>query len=108
MHLLSQGPTQLAGPAAVPLVTGGLLPDPGSMVASMGELLVARSLKVAAVLLGAVVLNRLVRWLLRRLVRGLNTDTSSSRWSRCGPRRHVPCSPPPIRCPACAARNGPR
>jgi small-conductance mechanosensitive channel len=37
----------------------------------MGELLVARSLKVAAVLLGAVVLNRLVRWLLRRLVGGL-------------------------------------
>ena len=37
----------------------------------MGELLVARSLKVAAVVLGAVVLNRLVRWLLRRLVRGL-------------------------------------
>jgi hypothetical protein len=37
----------------------------------MGELLLARSLKVAAVVLGAVVLNRLVRWLLRRLVRGL-------------------------------------
>jgi moderate conductance mechanosensitive channel len=71
MHLLSQGPTQLAGAAALPLVAGGLLPDPGSMVASMGELLLARSLKVAAVLLGAVVLNRLVRWLLRRLVRGL-------------------------------------
>jgi moderate conductance mechanosensitive channel len=71
MHLLSQGPTQLAGPAALPLVTGGLLPDPGSMVASMGELLLARSLKVAAVVLGAVVLNRLIRWLLRRLVGGL-------------------------------------
>jgi moderate conductance mechanosensitive channel len=71
MHLLSQGPTQLAGPAALPLVAGGLLPDPGSMVASMGELLVAWSLKVAAVLLGAVVLNRLLRWLLRRLVGGL-------------------------------------
>jgi moderate conductance mechanosensitive channel len=71
MHLLSQGPTQLAGPAALPLVAGGLLPDPGSMVASMGELLVTRSLKVAAVMLGAVVLNRLVRWLLRRLVGGL-------------------------------------
>jgi hypothetical protein len=37
----------------------------------MGELLVARSLAVAAVVLGAVVLNRLVRWLLRRLVGGL-------------------------------------
>ena len=71
MHLLSQGPTQLTGPAALPLVTGGLLPDPGSMVASMGDLLLTRSLKVAAVLLGAVVLNRLVRWLLRRLVGGL-------------------------------------
>ena len=46
-------------------------PDPGSVVAGMGELLLARSLKVAAVVLGAVVLNRLVRWLLRRLVRGL-------------------------------------
>jgi hypothetical protein len=71
MHLLSQGPTQLAGPAALPLVAGGLLPDPGSMVASMGDLLLTRSLKVAAILLGAVVLNRLVRWLLRRLVGGL-------------------------------------
>src|SRR5215213_4500535 len=67
MHLLNQGPTQLAGPAALPLVAGGLLSDPGSM----GELLLARSLKVAAVVLGAVVLNRLVRWLLRRLVGGL-------------------------------------
>jgi len=71
MHLLSQGPTQLAAPAALPLVAGGLLPNPGSMVAGMGELLVTRSLKVAAVVLGAVILNRLVRWLLRRLVRGL-------------------------------------
>jgi small-conductance mechanosensitive channel len=71
MHLLSQGPTQLAAPATLPLVAGGLLSDPGSLVANMAELLVARSLKVAAVLLGAVVLNRLVRWLLRRLVGGL-------------------------------------
>jgi moderate conductance mechanosensitive channel len=71
MDLLSQGPTQLAAPAALPLVAGGLLSEPGSLVAGMGELLVARSLKVAAVVLGAVVLNRLVRWLLRRLVRGL-------------------------------------
>ena len=71
MHLLSQGPFHPSGAAALPLMAGGLLSDPGSMVASMGELLVARSLKVAAVLLGAVVLNRLVRWLLRRLVRGL-------------------------------------
>jgi hypothetical protein len=47
------------------------LVHPGSLVAGMGELLVARSLKVAAVVLGAVVLNRLVRWLLRRLVGGL-------------------------------------
>ena len=71
MHLLSQGPTQLAAPATLPLVAGGLLSDPGSLVAGMGELLVARSLKVAAVLLGAVVLNRLVRWLLRRIVGSL-------------------------------------
>jgi small-conductance mechanosensitive channel len=71
MHLLSQGPTQLAAPAALPLVAGGLLHAPGSLVASMGEPLLARSLTVAAVLLGAVVLNRLVRWLLRRLVGGL-------------------------------------
>ncbi|HEV2919779.1 MAG TPA: hypothetical protein VG673_11145 [Actinomycetota bacterium] len=74
----------------------------------MGELLLARSLKVAAVLLGAVILNRLVRWLLRRLVGGLEYRFVQNRSSRCGPRRHVPCSPPPIRCPACAARNGPR
>jgi small-conductance mechanosensitive channel len=71
MHLLSQGPTQLAAPAALPLVAGGLLSNPGGLVAGMGELLLARSLKVAAVVVGAVVLNRLVRWLLRRLVRGL-------------------------------------
>ena len=71
MHLLSQGPTQLAAPATLPLVAGGLLSDPGSLVAGMGELLLARSLKVAAVVLGAVVLNRLVRWLLRRIVGSL-------------------------------------
>jgi small conductance mechanosensitive channel len=71
MHLLSQDPTQLAAPAALPLVADGLFSDPGRLVANMGELLLARSLKVAAVLLGAVVLNRLVRWLLRRLVGGL-------------------------------------
>ena len=71
MHLLSQGPTQLAAPATLPLVAGGLLSNPGSLVANMAELLLARSLKVAAVLLGAVVLNRLVRWLLRRIVGSL-------------------------------------
>src|SRR4029450_383778 len=71
MHLLSQSPTQLAAPAAFPLAAGGLLSNPDSLVAGMGELLLARSLKVGAVLLGAVVLNRLVRWLLRRLVGGL-------------------------------------
>ena len=71
MYLLSQGPIQPSGAAALPLVADGLLSDPGGVVANMGELLVARSLKVAAVVLGAVVLNRLVRWLLRRLVRGL-------------------------------------
>jgi len=68
MHLLSQGPIPSPRAAALPLVAGGLLSDPGSWVAGMGELLVARSLKGAAVLLGAVVLNRLVRWLLRRIV----------------------------------------
>jgi len=71
MHLLSQGPTQLAAPATLPLVAGGLLSNPGSLVANMAELLLARSLKVAAVVLGAVVLNRLVRWLLRRIVGSL-------------------------------------
>ena len=71
MHLLTQDPVPLPQAAAVPLVAGGLFPDSGSVTASMGELLVTRSLKVAAVVLGAVVLNRLVRWLLRRLVRGL-------------------------------------
>ena len=66
-----QGPVPSPRAAALTLVIGGLLSDPGSLVANMAELLLARSLKVAAVLLGAVVLNRLVRWLLRRLVRGL-------------------------------------
>src|SRR4029450_2071068 len=71
MHLLSQSPTQVAAPAAFPLAAGGLLSNPGSLIAGMGELLLARSLKVAGILLGAVVLNRLVRWVLRRLVGGL-------------------------------------
>ena len=87
---------------------GGLLSDPGSVVAGMGELLLARSLKVAAVLLGAVVLNRLVRWLLRRLVRGLEHRSIQQPLESLRAKTHVPCSPPPIRCPACAARNGPR
>ena len=72
MHLLSQGPTHPSGAAALPLVAGRLLSDPGGVVASMADLLLTRSLKVAAVLLGAVILNRLVRWLLRRLVGGLD------------------------------------
>ena len=71
MHLLSQGPVHPPQATASTLVADGLLSDPGSVVAGMGELLLARSLKVAAVVLGAVVLNRLVRWLLRRLVGGL-------------------------------------
>src|SRR5215212_8130619 len=71
MHLLNQGPTQLAGPAALPLLVNALVHEQGSVAAGMGELLLTRSLKVAAVVLGAVVLNRLVRWLLRRLVGGL-------------------------------------
>src|SRR5512132_4721177 len=71
MHLLSPSPTQPPALAALTLVIGGLLSNRGSVVAGMGELLLARSLKVTAVVLGAVVLNRLVRWLLRRLVRGL-------------------------------------
>jgi moderate conductance mechanosensitive channel len=71
MHLLSQGPVHPPQATASTLAADGLLSDPGSLVASMGELLLARSLKVAAVVLGAVVLNRLVRWLLRRLVGGL-------------------------------------
>ena len=71
MHLLSQGPIHPPQATASTLVADGLLSDPGSLVASMGELLLARSLTVAAVVLGAVVLNRLVRWLLRRLVGGL-------------------------------------
>src|SRR5919112_3233649 len=71
MHLLSQGPVRPPQATASTLVADGLLSDPGSLVASMGELLVARSLKAAAVVPGAVVLNRLVRWLLRRLVGGL-------------------------------------
>src|ERR671910_352082 len=71
MHLLSQGPVRPPQATASTLVADGLLSNPGSMVASMADLLLARSLKVVAVLLGAVVLNRLVRWLLRRLVGGL-------------------------------------
>jgi small-conductance mechanosensitive channel len=71
MHLLRQGSVPSSRATALPLVTGGLLQDPGSVVASMGELLVTRSLAVVAVVLGAVVLNRLLRWLLRRLIDGM-------------------------------------
>ena len=71
MHLLSQGPVHPPQATASTLVANGLLSDPDSLLAGMGELLLARSLKVAAVVLGAVVLNRLIRWLLRRLVGGL-------------------------------------
>src|ERR687897_321381 len=70
MHQLSHA-LSAASTNPSTLLVNGLVPDPGSMFASMGELLLARSLKVVAVLLGAVVLNRLVRWLLRRLVGGL-------------------------------------
>jgi small-conductance mechanosensitive channel len=70
MHVLSHA---LSAASINPstLLVNGLVHEQGSVAASMGELLVTRSLKVAAVVLGAVILNRLVRWLLRRLVRGL-------------------------------------
>jgi moderate conductance mechanosensitive channel len=71
MHLLTQGPVPPPQAVALTLAAGGLLHNQGSLVASVGDLLLTRSLKVAAVVLGAVVVNRLVRWLLRRLVRGL-------------------------------------
>jgi hypothetical protein len=58
MHLLSQGPVHPPQATASTLVADGLLPDPASLVANMGELLLARSLKVAAVVLGAVVTAR--------------------------------------------------
>jgi small-conductance mechanosensitive channel len=70
MHVLSHA----LSPASInpsTLLVNALVHEQGSVAAGMGELLVTRSLKVAAVVLGAVILNRLVRWLLRRLVRGL-------------------------------------
>jgi small-conductance mechanosensitive channel len=70
MHVLSHA---LSAASINPstLLVNALVHEQGSVAAGMGELLVTRSLKVAAVVLGAVILNRLVRWLLRRLVRGL-------------------------------------
>ena len=70
MHVLSHA---LSAASINPstLLVNALVHEQGSVAAGMGELMVTRSLKVAAVVLGAVILNRLVRWLLRRLVRGL-------------------------------------
>jgi small-conductance mechanosensitive channel len=70
MYLLSHA-LSAASPNPSTLLVNGLVHEQGSVVASMGELLVTRSLAVVAVVLGAVVLNRLLRWLLRRLVSGL-------------------------------------
>jgi small-conductance mechanosensitive channel len=70
MYLLSHA-LSAASPNPSTLLVKGLVHEQGSVVASMGELLVTRSLAVAAVVLGAVVLNRLLRWLLRRLIDGL-------------------------------------
>jgi moderate conductance mechanosensitive channel len=43
----------------------------GTLPARIGELLLARTMKVAAVLLVAFVADRLTRWVVRRIVRGL-------------------------------------
>jgi hypothetical protein len=67
--------------------------------AHLGEVLLTRSLKVAAVLLVAFALDRLARWMVRRLVRGLQQQQVQQRlasiraktprvlrgWGRCWP-----------------------
>jgi moderate conductance mechanosensitive channel len=47
--------------------------------AHLGEVLLTRSLKVAAILLVAVVLERLARWMVRRVVRGLQQQQVQQR-----------------------------
>ena len=108
MHLLSKAAFVAPSSRFDPRDRRVALRRPGQRGCRHGRELLAWSLKVAAVVLGAVVLNRLVRWLLRRLVRGLEHRYIQQPLESPGPRHHVPCSLPPIRCPACAARNGPR
>jgi hypothetical protein len=53
------------------LASGVPLGATGEVPTRVGELLLARSLKVAAVLLVAFVVDRVARWTVRRIVRGL-------------------------------------
>src|SRR5215213_2987504 len=57
MHLLSQGPTQLTAPAALPLVAGGLLPNlRRSQRAEMIGAAVANVASVAIWLIAAIMM----------------------------------------------------
>jgi small-conductance mechanosensitive channel len=75
-------PAGLLGPPgdAIPtLMSGGLLGAQGDLPGRIGELLLARSLKVAAVLLVAFVADRVARWTVRRIVRSLQQQEVQQR-----------------------------
>ena len=61
------------------LMSGGPFGAPGDLPARIGELLLTRSLKVAAVLLVAFTADRLARWTVRRIVRGLQRQPVQQR-----------------------------
>ena len=60
-------------------MSGGPLGAQEDLPARLGELLLARSLKVAAVLLVAFVVDRVARWTVRRIVRGLQQQQVQQR-----------------------------
>jgi hypothetical protein len=72
----------------------------------LGEVLLTRSLKAAAVLLVAFGLDRLARWMVRRLVRSLQQQQVQQRLASIRARTPRPCAAPSPS-PACAAPSAP-
>jgi small-conductance mechanosensitive channel len=78
-------PALLAGLLRAPqgttpaLISAGPPGAQGGLPARIGELLLTRSLKVAAVLLVAFAADRLARWTVRRIVRGLQREPIQQR-----------------------------
>jgi hypothetical protein len=72
----------------------------------LGEMLLTRSPKVAAVLVVAFALNRLARWMVRRLVRSLQRQQVQQRLASIRAKTPGPCTAPSPS-PACAAPSAP-
>jgi hypothetical protein len=88
-------------------MSGRPLGAQGDLPGSIGELLLARSLKVAAVLLVGFVADRVARWTVRRIVRGLQQQQVQQRLQSIRAKTPRALLASTNRCPTCAGPNAP-